>query len=109
MSSGTKTKRKLPPAITTEGRESQLINLAMAQAQRQLEEGTASSQVLTFFLKLGISLAQLEKRRLEAQIAVETAKAEAITSQKRSEELYEEALNAFREYTGESEDEDEYY
>lgn len=109
MGKETKKKSKLPPALTTEGREAQLINLAMNQAQRQLEEGTASSQVLTFFLKLGVSLAQLEKKRLEADIAMRTEKAETLKSQRNSEHLLQEALKAFTEYRGESDkDPDDY-
>lgn len=102
-----KTKSK-PPSKTPEGREAQLINLAMNQAQKQLEEGTATSQVLTYFLKLGTSLAKLEKAKLEAEVELAKAKVSSIESQKHTEEVYQEALTAFRKYTGE-EEYDEYY
>lgn len=97
--------KQLPPAFTSDGRETQLINLAMKQAEKQLREGTASSQVLTFFLKLGVSLANLERERLESQVVLAKAKADALNSQRNSEELYQEALRAFREYHGDEEDE----
>ena len=41
------------PAKTPKGRENQLISLAVDLAEKQLQEGTASSQVITHFLKLG--------------------------------------------------------
>lgn len=97
-------KRKIAPLRTPEARESLLINLAMNQAQKQLEEGTASSQVLTFFLKLGASIAQYEKAKLEAEVELAKAKVEAIRSQQTSEELYKKALSAFRMYNGEDSD-----
>lgn len=104
----TKPKKTQPPSKTPEGREAQLINLAMRQAQKQLEEGTASSQVLTYFLKLGASIAKLEKAKLEAEVALANAKVMSIESQQHTEEVYQEALTAFRTYTGEEEYE-EYY
>ena len=45
--------KKMRPALTPEARENQLISLAVDLAERQLLEGTASSQVITHYLKLG--------------------------------------------------------
>jgi hypothetical protein len=42
-----KPKRRRAPATTPEARENQLISLAVDLAERQLLEGTASSQVLS--------------------------------------------------------------
>lgn len=106
----TKSKKKrssIIPAKTPEGREAQLINLAMNQAQKQLEEGTATSQVLTYLLKLGTSLAKLEKAKLEAEVELAKAKVSSIESQQHTEQVYQEALAAFRSYTGE--EYEEYY
>ena len=41
------------PALTPEAKENQMISLAMHCAEKQMREGTASSQVITHFLKLG--------------------------------------------------------
>lgn len=101
------TKRLKPPSKTPEGREAQLINLAMNQAQKQLENGTASSQVLTHFLKLGASLVKYQKAKLEAEVELAKAKVSSIESQQHTEEIYQEALEAFKSYTGE--EYDEYY
>ena len=88
------------PAITPEARENQLIALAVDLAEKQLQEGTASSQVITHYLKLGSSKERLEKDILEKQKQLITAKTEALQSQKKVEELYLNALNAMRKYSG---------
>ena len=46
---------KSPPVMTPEARENQLISLAIDLAEQQLRNGTASSQVITHYLKLGSS------------------------------------------------------
>lgn len=92
--------RKLPPAKTPEARENQMIALAVDLAEKQLQEGTASSQVITHFLKLGSTKEKIEKNILEKQAELITAKTEAIKSHKRIEELYGDALNAMRQYSG---------
>ena len=60
-------KGALRPALTPEARENQMISLAVDLAEKQLREGTASSQVITHFLKLGSSKEKLEKEILEKQ------------------------------------------
>lgn len=88
------------PATTLEGRENQLISLAADLAERQLVAGTASSQVITHFLKLASTREQLEQERLQRENLLLSAKVEQIASSKRIEELYETALNAMRQYAG---------
>ena len=92
--------RKRPPATTPEGRENQLISLAMDLVEKRLLAGTASSQETTHFLKLGSTKERLEKDILEKQKDLITAKTESIQSAKRVEELYVNALNAMRRYSG---------
>jgi hypothetical protein len=93
-------KPQRPPATTPEGREHQLIALAMDVAEKQMREGTASSQVITQFLKLGSSRERLEQDKLAQETAWNAARIEAMASQARVEELYNEALNAMRSYAG---------
>ena len=95
-----KPSKKRPPATTPEARENQLIALAVDLAEKQIREGTASSQVISHFLKLGSTKERLEKEILEKQKDLITAKTESIQSAKRVEELYTNALNAMRMYTG---------
>ena len=95
-----KAPRSRPPATTPEARENQMIALAVDLAEKQLAEGTASSQVITHYLKLGSTKERLEKEILEKQKDLITAKTESIQSAKRVEELYLNALNAMKSYTG---------
>lgn len=88
------------PALTPESRENQMISLAVDLAEKQLLEGTASSQVITHYLKLGSMRERLERERLEEENKLLKAKTEALQSQKRVEELYMNALSAMRLYSG---------
>ncbi len=107
--SGVKT-RPRRTALTPEARENQLISLAMDLAEQQLRDGTASSQVITEFLKRGSTKAQIEKELLEKQRDLASAKTESIKSQAKFDELLEKAMNALKRYGGqELEDEDEDY
>jgi hypothetical protein len=99
--------RKMRPALTPEARENQLISLAVDLAEQQLREGTASSQVITHYLKLGSTKERIEKEILEKQKELISAKTENLKSAKRIEELYADAINAMRKYSGQGET-DEY-
>jgi len=96
----TKNITKSRPGLTPESRENQLISLAIDLAEKQLREGSASSQVISHFLKLGSTNNMLEKVMLEKQTALLTAKTESIKSGKVIEELYANALDAMRSYSG---------
>lgn len=91
---------RLRPATTPEARENQLISLAVDLAEKQLSEGTASAQVISHYLKLGSSREQLEQTRLRSENLLLEAKADAMASQKKVEELYAAALDAMRSYSG---------
>ena len=91
---------KMRPALSPEARENQMISLAMDLAEQQLRDGTASSQLITEFVKRGSTKARLEKEILEEQKELMAAKTESLQSAKRIEELYENALNAMRSYSG---------
>lgn len=96
----TTSNKKIRPALTPEARENQLIYLATELAEQQLKDGTASSQVITHYLKLGSSKEKIEKEILEKQKELITAKTEALQSAKRIEELYANAINAMKSYSG---------
>jgi len=100
------------PATTDESREAQVVSQAIDLAERQIQEGTASSQVITHFLKLGSTREQLEQDRLRRENELLQAKVESMASAKRVEELYAAALDAMRSYAGQPIDmelEDDYY
>lgn len=92
--------RKQRPAQTPEARENQLIALAIDLAEEQLQNKTASSQVISHFLKMGSTKERLEKEMMAEQKKLLEAKTDAIKSQKQVEELYKDALNAMRSYSG---------
>lgn len=103
-------KRRRPaPARSIEGREDQLISAAIDLAEKQILEGTASSQVITHYLKLGTTRERLEQERLRRENELLTSKVERMASATRIEELYEEAIRAMRVYSGRLELEDENY
>lgn len=87
-------------ATTDDGREAQLVSAAMDLAERQILEGTASSQVITHFLKLGSTRERLEQQRLERENELLTHKTEMLASQARIEATYQAALEAMRSYSG---------
>lgn len=99
--SKTKEPRKsMRPALTPDAREKQLISLAMDVAEQQMRDGTASSQVITHFLKMGSEREKLERERLEEENKKLRAQTESIESAKRSEEIYKNAIAAFKRYQG---------
>lgn len=95
------------PALTPEARENEMISLAIDLAEKQLAEGTASSSVIVHYLKLGTTKEKLEKEKLRQENELLKAKTEALQSAKRVEELYSDALNAMRLYSGGRLDKDE--
>lgn len=97
------------PALSPEAREGQMISLAMDLAEKQLQEGTASSQVISHFLKLATSKAELEKEKLERENELLRAKTETLQSAQRIEELYAEAIKAMQRYSGHGGDEEDEY
>ena len=99
--------KKIRPATTPEARENQLIALAVDLAEKQLLEGTASSQVITHYLKLGTQKEKIEREILEKQKELITAKTEALQATKRIEELYSNAIAAMKTYSGQNDSDDE--
>jgi hypothetical protein len=101
--------KTLPPTLTVEGRENQLIAAAYDLAEKRILEGTASSQELTYFLKKGSSKERLENEKLREEVTHLKAKTAALEAQVSNEALLEKALKAFRSYRGEDEEEDDEY
>lgn len=92
--------KKLPPAFSDEERENQLIALAYDAVEARIREGTASSQELVHFLKMGSTREKKERQIMDKQEELLTAKTSALESQKNLEGLMREAMLAFREYAG---------
>ena len=94
------TSKKMRPAITPEGREGQLVSLAMDLAEQRLRDGTATSSEVVHFLKLGSLKHQREMEKLEEENKLLRAKTEAIDNGRDMRELYENAIKAMRNYGG---------
>jgi len=92
--------RRRPPATSPEEREMQLADAAYDLAEEQITSGTASSQVITHFLKMGSSRERLEQDRMRHEVELMEVKKEQLEGQKRVEELFVNALDAFRGYSG---------
>ena len=97
--------KRQTPAITPEGREDQMIAYAINLAEEQLRNGTASSQVITHYLRLGSMKERQERQKLEEEIKLLKAKTEAIKSEQERNELYGQVIDAIRTYTPHAADE----
>lgn len=93
-------------AQTPEGRENQLIDLAVDLAEKQLAEGTASAMVITHYLRMGSMKEQLEREKLRRENEHLRAKTESLKTTERFEELYKNAIQAFQGYRGADEDDE---
>lgn len=103
------TSRRRRPGLTPEARENQLIADAYDMAEEQIRNRTASSQVLTHFLKMGTTKMELEKEKIRYEIEMTRAKTEAIQATQHTEELYKNAIKAMQRYSGQGvSEEDEY-
>lgn len=98
-----------PPATTPAARENQLISDAYALAERQIRDGTASSQVITHFLKMGTTREALEKEKLAREVELLKSKTDSMESGKKIEAMYSEALIAMRTYQGQEVEADNDY
>lgn len=97
-------------ATTPGAREREMVTLAVDLAEEQLRAGTASSQVISHYLKLATSREQLEQKKLNLENDLLVAKRETLDSQQRVEELYRDAIVAMRRYSGQDPvEEEEHY
>jgi hypothetical protein len=86
------------PMSTPDGREQQLINLAINLAEKQLREGTASPSVINHYLKMGTTREKLEREILEKQSRLIEAKERSISDSKDNEKLAKAAIEAMKNY-----------
>jgi len=98
--SASKSTKKVRPALSPEARENQMIALAIDLAEQQLIDGTASSQVITHFLKLGTTKAELEKEKLRIENKKTEAQIKSLQNGDEMKEMYEKALKAMKNYQG---------
>ena len=94
--------RKRAPAVTPEQRNNQLIDKSYDAAERMIDEGKATSQLLTHFLKQGTARDELEIAKLARENLLLEARTQQIESSEDRMELYNEVLQALTVYKGES-------
>ena len=97
-------KARRRPASSPEEREDQLISMAFDLAERQIEAGTASAQVISHFLKAGARRERLEQERIARENHLLEVRAERLASERNIEELYSEAISAMKRYSGQDTD-----
>lgn len=100
--------RTKPPAKSIDGREQQMVALAVKEAERQMREGTASPSIITHYLKLGTTSYALEKEKLQREVELLEAKADNIKSLARMEDTFDEAVTMLRRYQGIDDDYEDY-
>lgn len=100
--------KRRPPSTTIEGRQNQLISKAIDLVEKKLDDGTASSQILSHFLKLASTKAAIELEKIKLENELTTAKIEDIRSSKAAEKKYEEAIMAFKRYRGINDEDEDY-
>lgn len=102
------TPRRRTPARTPLEHESVLISKSLSLIEKQIDEGSVSSAVLSIYAKAGTERDRLEKERLRNENAVLLKKVESMEAVADVKDLLTEALQVFRGYAGEDDDEDEY-
>lgn len=90
--------RRRPPATTPEQRENQMMSYATDLAERQILDGTASSMVITHYLKLATRKEALEREKLINENKLLQARVANMAADGDIKKLYEEAIEAFRGY-----------
>lgn len=97
------------PATTPEAQENYMISLTVKLAEKQLKDGSASSQVMTHFLKLATTREKLEQEKLKKENLLLQSRAESLVSDKENNSDYRAVLNALQSYKGEAVDTNDEY
>lgn len=106
--SSSESNRPMRPALSPEARESQLASLAHDLAEKQLRDGTASAQVISYFLRKGSEEERLKIEKLEEENRLLRAKTKAIDNEGEYKKLVEDAINAIRGYQGQGDSDESY-
>lgn len=92
--------KRIPKASTPTARELQIAAAAYDLAEKRILDGSASDGLLREFIKIGSPKEQTERAILEEQRKLIAAKTAQIESTKKVEDLYIEAIGAFKSYRG---------
>lgn len=99
------------PGISPADHEEKMIGLAMNLVEQRLRDGTATSQETTFWLRLAAQREQdaINREMMEKQMALMEAKIQSLQASDRMEQLITDAMEAFKRYSGYSDDDDTDY
>ena len=95
-----KTSRTSHPSISPDVDKRRMRSLAMSNLLNRLEDGTATSQMISLAMSISSEIEEMELEKLKNENALLVAKREALESQKASEQAFNEALEAFKQYSG---------
>lgn len=100
--------QRFPPARSPEAREAQLASLAYDVVEERMRKGTASSQELVYFLRVGSTREKKELEQLKQTTMLTEAKVKEIANAEEMKKLYMEAMDAMRGYAGHGEGADDH-
>ena len=100
-------RRRRRQAQTPEERENQLISLALDRVEERMMNRTATAQEYIQFIRMASSKARAEADKVALELELVKAKTENLRMQQRNDEMFANALKAFKRYSGASEDDDE--
>lgn len=92
-------KTTITPPTTKKSLEDKLINLTLQAVEKDLQNGTATSQIKAHFLKLGTVREEKELEKLKLENALLQAKINAEMSNSKLEDMYEGVIKALQAYT----------
>lgn len=99
-------------AQTPEERENRLISLALDRVEERMENRTATAQEYIQFIRMASTKSRAEADKVALELELVKAKTENLRMQQKNEELFSNAIKAFKKYSGvhdEDEDEEELY
>ena len=86
------------PATTPQGRENQIISAAYDLAEQRILNGTASSQEIVHFLRMGSEKEKLERAKLVEENKLLKARTKAMEASTNIEQLLKDGLMALSGY-----------
>lgn len=94
-------------AQTPEERENRLISLALDRVEERMENRTATAQEYIQFIRMASTKARAEADKVRLELELVQAKTENLRMQQKNEDMFANAIKAFKRYSGASEEDDE--
>ena len=86
------------PAISPQARENQIISAAYDLAEKRIKNGTASSQEIIHFLRMGSEKEKLERIKLEEENKLLREKTKSLAASTNIEQILKDGLKALGRY-----------